>query len=103
MPEPFDDNNPWHLHADQLLMFYCDKRSCDGLVDLDDLTDEQRSRDYPDVCVALADIAQSRGWTRIGDCEFLCPKCSASRNQQGRGGFSRRFLSAFAWIRGVFR
>jgi hypothetical protein len=79
MGDPFDKNDPWHVQADFVLMFYCETKSCNALIDVGDLSDEQKSLDWPDLCVALSDVARSRGWTCIGNLQFLCPSCSAAR------------------------
>jgi hypothetical protein len=47
MGEPFDENNPWHVQADFVLMFYCETKSCHALVDVGDLSEEQNSLDWP--------------------------------------------------------
>ena len=79
MGDPFDENDPWHRQADFLLMFFCETHACHELVDMKDLTEEQRAGDWEELCVALSDIAQSRGWTCIGHLKFLCPQCAAAR------------------------
>ena len=79
MGQPFDENDPWHVQADFVLMFYCETKTCDGLVDLNDLTEQQKALDWEELCVALSDVAQSRGWICIGHLQFLCPECSAAR------------------------
>jgi hypothetical protein len=76
----FDENNPWHVQADFAFMFYCETSSCDAVIDFGDLAQSQRaSLDFPGSCVALSELAQSRGWTCVGQLEFLCPACSAAR------------------------
>ena len=41
----FDENNPWHVQADFVFMFICETKSCDAMVDVDDLSAKQKSLD----------------------------------------------------------
>jgi hypothetical protein len=79
MNDAFDERNEWHIQANHLLMFVCETRSCHERVEMKDLTEEQRTLEWEELCVALSDLAQSRGWTCVGRLQFLCPQCSAAR------------------------
>ena len=77
MEATFDQNNRWHVQAALFVMFLCETSSCRGYLSTNDLPEKQRSGD--DLYIDLAQLAQARGWTCIGDLQFLCPQCSATR------------------------
>jgi hypothetical protein len=79
MDELFDETNEWHIQANHLLYFICRTSSCHAQVTIKDLPKDQQDMDWLGLCVALSDVAQSRGWTFVSRLEFLCPRCSAAR------------------------
>jgi hypothetical protein len=85
MSEPFDENNPWHVQADHLLAFVCNNRKCQNMIKTGDLPDNLRnSAEWEELCVALSNLAKSRGWTCIGHLQFLCSTCSKNRENSNR-------------------
>ncbi len=51
----FDNNNPWHVGADFMFGFYCEK--CENQINLDDV----ESEDFSEQCVEMAEIAIKMG------------------------------------------
>lgn len=76
----FDDANPWHRHANLYFCIVCER--CLAEVRFVDLPVSQKSLEYEELCVALSEMAQGRGWRAMPDgCSFQCPLCSVDSRQ----------------------
>ena len=66
----FDSRNPWHVNADFMFGFQCDR--CENQISLDDAT----SDDYAGQCVEMSEKAQDEGWVYLDDFSFMCQSCA---------------------------
>lgn len=75
---PFDDNNPWHVHFFVMLEARC--VDCGALGETDDLhaSSLKRRKDgaLEQFCVLAAERLQQQGWRIIDERGvFRCPEC----------------------------
>ena len=65
----FDNKDPWHVNADFMFGFQCER--CDKQIDLDDV----KSEGYKEQCVEMSELAQKSGWIYLDDFVFICESC----------------------------
>ena len=68
--DSFDDKDPWHINADFLFGFQCER--CDNEISLEDV----QATEFSKQCVEMTDLAKKRGWKYLEEFKFICNCCA---------------------------
>lgn len=78
--ETFDENDPWHLTANLVFGFCCNRCGAELSIN-DDWDDPDTDDSFLNACVKATIRAKGLGWVLVDPNEFIfhCPACASRR------------------------